>query len=151
MESQLLSLAAGICPLPELTCHQPSPPTLLQGTSASFSNAQSSPPLLLFSHDILSPWKTLSSPGSLYILQVCRAQCKTTMYSLLFKNHYEFHEDDSRAFDQAQGPFKSGALCDCTGHTAMKLALSSGNHGLFPLFIPGSVRSPFWTPKVPWV
>lgn len=49
----------------------------------------------------------------------------------------------------AWGPFKQGALGIHADHTAMKLALPSGNLGLSPPPIPGSVRIPFWVPRVP--
>lgn len=99
------------------------------------------PPFLSFAHHVLSPWLPLYIPffswPSLYILQVCKTQCKMKMWSTLLKSHEEVHNGDSRSSNQAQGPSKSGALCACTDHTAMRSALPSGSLGLFPTPIPG--------------
>lgn len=40
----------------------------------------------------------------------------------LFKN-WEFEDDESRALNQGQGPFKSRALCKCTGFKSTKVVL----------------------------
>lgn len=37
----------------------------------------------------------------------------------LLKNEQEFHDDNSRALNQAKSPSKHKALCDYTCHTSM--------------------------------
>lgn len=72
-------------------------------------------PFLSFAHNVLSPWLSLCNPfssrPSLYILSVCKNQCKMKMWSTLLKNHEESHNGGSRSVNQAQDPSTSGALC----------------------------------------
>lgn len=50
-------------------------------------------------------------------------KCKMKRQVPLFKNYKEFHDSDSHALHQAQGPSEHRALCDYTGPTAMNLVL----------------------------
>lgn len=58
-------------------------------------------PFLSFAHNVLSPWLSLCNPfssrPSLYILSVCKNQCKMKMWSTLLKNHEESHNGGSRS------------------------------------------------------
>lgn len=91
------------------------------------------PPFLSFAHNVLSPWLSVHIPffswPSLYILQVCKTQCKMKMWSTLSKTMKKFtvviagHSTKHKALLKVEL---------CTDHTARKPALPSGNLGTLP-------------------
>lgn len=54
---------------------------------------------------------------------VWRTWWEMKVWGYLFKNYQEFQDGNSTALNRALGPCEWGALCDCTGHMPMMLAL----------------------------
>lgn len=75
---------------------------------------------------------------------IFKAKCKMKSWPL-FRNYYEFHNDDSRTLNKVWGPSKHRTLCDCRSWTPVKLALIV----LFPKYLSVQEREPIFRKSWP--